>query len=502
MDMNRLLLILLCSMLPVALLQAGRGDIVSFTLMETKTVAELEAEAVASTGFPASLFGFEYDIAAYKVAYETVDYDGISPTIATALVSFPTNYPCAPPMGTYGHGLALKHYEAPSSLNNIYSFIGKGIASNGYISLTPDYIHMGYDASPGFQAFMHATTEAAATIDLIRATRTYCQNNGIDYNSQLFISGYSQGGHSSMATCKAIQELYPDEFTITAAMPGGGTYDLSGIAADSLASPTRITGEPHALCLISRAYYEVYQQDLVDMGLTTPFFDYFKSPYDSLLALILDANNPFANTSLLDSIPNRMLKDEYREEFLNDPDFWMRHFLAENDLYDWSPQMQMRLFHSDADVENPFPNVLFTLDQFQNNGATNVELQTVSGFSHSNAGLYHALALRQWFGTLRESCSVGIHQETAELSKAVAYPNPFSDVCLIDLSKVNVGVSRWELLNVQGLVVQSGVVKPEQRQIAITPAKGIGNQLFVVVLYAANNKHIGIPILYQQSINR
>ncbi|QQS31197.1 MAG: hypothetical protein IPM47_09880 [Sphingobacteriales bacterium] len=500
--MYRLMLIFVWCLMPMAFLYAERGDIISFTLMETKTVAELQTEATAATGLPPSLFGFEYDIAAYKVLYETVDYDGMSSTIASALVSFPTNYPCAPPMCTYGHGLALKHWEAPSSLNNIYSFIGKGIASNGYISLTPDYIHLGYDASPGFQAFMHATTESAATIDLIRATRTYCQNSGIDFNDQLFISGYSQGGHSSMATCKQIQEHHSDEFSITAAMPGGGTYDLSGIAADSLASPTRTTGEPHAFCLISRAYYEIYQPELISMGITTPFFDYFKSPYDSLLTLILDATNPFANTSLLDSIPNRMLEDIYREEFLYNPDFWMRDFLAFNDLYDWSPQMPMRLFHSDADVENPFPNVLFTLEQFGLNGAADVELQTVSGFSHSNAGLYHALALRQWFGSLRESCAIGIHQEIPELLKATAYPNPFSDICTIDLSNVRTQVSGWELLTIQGQSLQSGTVAGGQQTISFSYQTNEKAQILVLVLSSVNGQQSGIPLIYQPQLHK
>lgn len=493
--MARLLLLYIICTLPIGLLQASRGDIISFTLVETKTAEQLSVEATANTGVPASLFGFAYDMSAYKVVYETVDYDGISPTLATGLVSFPINYPCAPPMCTYGHGLALKHTEVPSNANNTYAFICKGIAANGYIAIAPDYIHMGPDASPGFQAFMHANTEAAATIDLIRATRTYCQNNGITYNSQLFISGYSQGGHSSMATCKAIQENYPDEFTITAAMPGGGTFDLSGIAADSLASPTRTTGEPHAFCLISRAYYQIYQAELFNIiGYEIPFEDIFKSPYDSLLNLILDAANPFANTSLLDSIPNRMLEDEFREQFLNNPDFWMRTFLGYNNLYDWAPQFPMRLFHSDADVENPFPNAVFTLEQMQLNGAPDVELQTVSGFSHPQAGLYHVLALRQWFATLRQDCANSI-SETAQLAQAQAYPNPFSTQCQIDISRVNTQVLTWNLYDIQGHLLQSGTPLANAQYITLTRTANMNAGLYILQLQGGKGSVISIPLV-------
>lgn len=477
------------------IVQASRGDIVSFTLVETKTASQLAADATASTGLPSTIFGFEYDISVYKVAYETVDYDGISPTIATGLVAFPDNYPCPPPMCTYGHGLALKHAEAPSNAGNTYGFICKGIAANGYIGIAPDYIHMGPDASPGFQAFMHANTEAAATIDLIRATRTYCQNNGITYNNQLFISGYSQGGHFSMATCKAMQENYADEFTITAAMPGGGTFDLSGIAADSLASPTRTTGEPHAFCLISRAYYEIYRNELFDIvGYDIPFNDIFKSPYDSLLHLILDAANPFANTGLLDSIPNRMLEEPFHTEFLTNPDFWMRTFLGYNNLYNWAPQFPMRLFHSDADVENPYPNALFTLEQMQLNGAPDVELQTVSGFSHGQAGLYHVLALRQWFATMRQDCGTAV-AVAGQLAKATAYPNPFTKTCTIDLSAVNTPVTGWKLYNLNGQLLQTGQPDANNRQITITRTAGMAKGVYVVWLLGKNGTQTGIPLL-------
>lgn len=493
--MQKICFLTLFLCLHAALLQAARGDLVSITPVETKTVAQLSAEATASTGLPATIFGFAYDITSYKVAYETLDYDGVSPTIATGLIVLPTNYPCAPPMCTYGHGLALKHWEAPSVSNNLYGFIGKGIAALGFIALLPDYIHLGVDASPGFQAFMHAQTEAAATIDLIRAARTYCQNNSIDYNDQLFISGYSQGGHSSMATCKAIQENYANEFTITAAMPGGGTYDLSGIAADSLASPTRTTGEPHALCLISRAYFEVYQTQLLEMGITASFDDFFKHPYDSLLNLILDASHPFADVSQLDNIPNRMLEDIYREEFMTNPDFWMRTFLAFNNLYDWAPQMPMRIFHSDADVENPFPNVLFTLNRFALNGATDVELQTVSGFGHSQAGLYHVLAMRQWFLELRQDCSTAIDTQK-ELYQAKPYPNPFTNMCRIDLQKIAAPVARWELLNLQGQILQSAVIAPQQPEITILAPPAHHNHLLLIALYAPNGAVAYIPVLH------
>ena len=59
----------------------------------------------------------------------------------------------------------------------------------------PDYIGMG--ESPGLHPYVHGESEATATIDMIRAAREFITDslNLID-NHQVFLSGYSQGGHA------------------------------------------------------------------------------------------------------------------------------------------------------------------------------------------------------------------------------------------------------------------------------------------------------------------
>ena len=46
-------------------------------------------------------------------------------------------------------------------------------------------------------------------------------------NEQLFLTGYSQGGHACMATQKKLEEEYTNQFTITASSPMSGAYDIS-----------------------------------------------------------------------------------------------------------------------------------------------------------------------------------------------------------------------------------------------------------------------------------
>ncbi len=426
--------------LSLSLRAQQRGEIVSFHLLESLTADSLSTIVQQNTGFPGAVLGITYDFDVYRVRYWTRGYHPDSLTIATGLTVIPTNYPCDLGIFSFGHGLSCKDTEVPSHSDNIYGVITKGLASNGYIGVAPDYIFMGSEASPGLQAFMNAKTEAAATIDLIRATQTFCAQNNIGTTGQIFLSGYSQGGHSSMATAREMQLFHPGEFNLVAAVPGGGTYDLSGVACDSLLSPTRTTPERQAFPLVACTYVNFYMDTVVAEGFqVTPsnFVDVlFESPYDSLMSLILDRTNPFYNTSQLDSIPVRMLEDSFQVPAQTDPDFFFRRLLSHNNLYDWAPQMPLMMVHSDADIENPYSNVVFTQQQFQQNGSTSTSIYTLNGYSHPGAGLPYVLIAKDWIGTFRQDCLNSVEQADDLLAELPVFPNPSQGCFSIKLPEI------------------------------------------------------------------
>lgn len=426
--MNRTIHLLPLLFVAFGLQAQQRGDIVSFTLIESLTADSLGVIVQQNTGFPGALLGIEYDFNTYRVQYLTRSYHPDSLTVATGLAVIPTNYPCDLGIVSFGHGLSCKDTEVPSHSDNIYGVIIKGLASNGYVGVAPDYIFMGTYASPGLQAFMNAKTEAAATIDLIRATQTFCAQNNVILTGQVFLSGYSQGGHSSMATAREMQLFHPGEFNLVAAVTGGGTYDLSGLACDSLVSPTRTTPERQAFPLVACTYSNFYLDTVIAEGYnvtpsTIPDV-LFESPYDTLLARILDRTDPFYNTSGLDSIPVRMLEDSFQVPVQTDPDFFFRRLLSYNNLYDWAPQMPLMMVHSDADIENPYSNVLFTQQQFIQNGSTSTSVYTLNGYTHPGAGLPYVLIAKDWIGTYRIPCQTALSERPAEENALYAFPNP------------------------------------------------------------------------------
>ena len=83
--------------------------------------------------------------------------------------------------------------------------------------------------NPGIHPYVHWESEATASIDLIRASREFLMDSlEIWDNNQLFLTGYSQGGHSTMAIHKYIKvNNLQSEFNVVASAPMSGPYALS-----------------------------------------------------------------------------------------------------------------------------------------------------------------------------------------------------------------------------------------------------------------------------------
>ena len=95
------------------------------------------------------------------------------------------------PLVSEQHGTAVLKSEAPSQPGHgdIWASV---FASYGYAVVVPDYLGLG--SSPGYQAYLHARSEATCVVDALRAGKALCASNKVTLNGQLFLTGYSQGG--------------------------------------------------------------------------------------------------------------------------------------------------------------------------------------------------------------------------------------------------------------------------------------------------------------------
>ena len=152
-------------------------------------------------------------------------------------------------------------------------------ATDGYLVGYPDYLGLGKGEK--FHLYQHAETEATASVDLLFAIDEICKEKNIHRNEFLFSTGYSQGGHASLATHKYIQENPKLGLTITASSPMSGAYDLTGAQEKAMLEPY---SHPGYLPYLMYGFNEVY--DLFD-----PLEMVFKSPYDTLLPPLFDGKH-------------------------------------------------------------------------------------------------------------------------------------------------------------------------------------------------------------------
>jgi pimeloyl-ACP methyl ester carboxylesterase len=369
---------------------AQRGRVLSSQLSSTLTTFQI-ALLLNAAGIPLTP---QYNVQLHKVVYETIDPLGAR-TVASAAMALPADAGKALPLFSYQHGTLTRTNEAPSSMN-IYGEVGIGIAfaTTGYASVLPDYLGMG--DSPGLHPYHHARSEATACVDALRALRALCSSNSIPPNGQLFLMGYSQGGHATMALHRELETYHANEFTITASAPMAGAYDLSGVTTDDMLFG-RPQPNPYYFAYLLAAYQEVYR-------LAPTFGELLQAPYNTTLPPLFNGNSSGSQiNAAMPADPLDILKPELLADFRTNANHILRQALRDNDLSAWTPQRPMRLYHCAGDLDVIIANSQVAYASFQGRGATQVELlDPQPSADHGGCTTPSMLSAKAWFDSLKQ----------------------------------------------------------------------------------------------------
>ena len=165
----------------------------------------------------------ENDVDVYRVEYTTTNVEN-APDTASGLLLLPVGE--GPfPQAIYQHGTVNSRQDVPSNLAGGWE-LGLAISSFGFVTVVPDF--QGLGISPGTHTYVHAESEALAAIDLLIAVQDFLTETEVPINDQLFVTGYSQGGHAAMAAHIVLERDFADQFTVTASSPMSGPYSISG----------------------------------------------------------------------------------------------------------------------------------------------------------------------------------------------------------------------------------------------------------------------------------
>ena len=356
---------------------SARGDLVSYEYIGSMESNIIQEELDASVGQlnPNAIF----NIKAYSIVYETIDQFGEYEE-ASGFISFPDNYHYGYPMYLFGHGTKVRRNSAPSMSG--FNDLNKWLGTSGYIYMEPDYLGLG--VSQISHPYQLKDPTASVMIDMVYATKQFCNMiTGLQFNDQLYIAGYSEGGYAALATVKEIEENYPD-LNITMSFPMAGAYDMSGTMVDLMLLRENYAN-PYYLPYVLLSYMEKYNLGTAE--------DFFTPEYAELLPGLFNGeySGSYINTFLPD-IPIYIMKGDVIYNFRTNPAFPFRLTLEENDLIDWTPQNKLYLFHGIGDEQIPYENSVVAYNKFIENGAdediVKIELLSEGYGGHNGAAPY------------------------------------------------------------------------------------------------------------------
>lgn len=379
-------LLLITAFLPFCLF----SQVVNTDLIDSYDLDEIE-QIMQDLSIPDGFINAVYPVDFYRVEYMTPHPNGEMVQVSGALC-IPQSMDCPLPLSSYQHGTIARKIDAPS-FQSTEGLLCALYASAGYLSVAPDYIGLG--TGEGLHLYVHAESEANACIDLMRAARDL--QDELDYvlNEELFIWGYSQGGHATAALQRKIELEASEEFTITASAPMSGPYDISGVQANVITAD-EVYPTPGYLPYVVFSYQEVYGTLYEEPS------DLFVEPYATILPPLFNGENSmgFINNQCPD-IPNEMLRPEVLEAFETDPDHPIRVALEDNDVMDWAPQVPTTLYYCDADDQVNYMNALMAAELFAGQGSDQVELVNMGSWDHGLCAPFAMFEGYNWFESLR-----------------------------------------------------------------------------------------------------
>jgi hypothetical protein len=334
----------------------------------------------------------QHEVEVYRVIYQTVDPWGL-PARASAALAVPRREGRTWPLLAYQHGTITADAEAPSAASSTEGLVGVVLASSGYASVLADLL--GFGESGGNHPYHHAASTASAVVDAMRAGRTWCGTNGVELNGQVFLAGYSQGGHATLAVLRELEARHGGEFEVTACSAMAGAYDLSGVTLDDALSER----EP------PNGYYFAYLlQTMVDLyQVASELGAVLRAPYSGTIPPLMQQQGwgGLVNEALPD-VPYRALRADFLEALRTDPEHPVWLALRDNDVTGFVPRAPLRLYHCSGDQDVLPVNTTVARDRFVGAGATQVQaIDPQSGASHTDCVQPALLATKAWFDSLK-----------------------------------------------------------------------------------------------------
>ena len=333
----------------------------------------------------------QYDISLYTITYNTT-YKGQN-IKASGLVAFPDTDQGMPILN-FNHGTTSLHADAPTEDLIQYSFFSNA-ASAGYIFVIPDYLGFGISDNI-VHPYYRSDITGQTIVDMIKATKELAAIEGYNFNGDVFLSGYSEGGFATMSAHYNMEKNNYSGLNLVASAPASGGYDITGMLDYFISKETYHV--PYYIAYVAMGYKTSYDWSL-------PLSSIFNEPYASIIPEYFNGKySGYEINSVLSDDMSELLTSNFINNIYTDADLKIIiDAFEENNLDQWVPKNKMIMYHGTDDITVPYQNSVDTYNSFISLGADKniVEFIDLIGENHSSGSLPYVVSLFDEFEKLK-----------------------------------------------------------------------------------------------------
>ena len=333
----------------------------------------------------------QYDISLYTITYNTT-YKGQN-IKASGLVAFPDTDQGMPILN-FNHGTTSLHADAPTEDLIQYSFFSNA-ASAGYIFVIPDYLGFGISDNI-VHPYYRSDITGQTIVDMIRAAKELAAIEGYNFNGDVFLSGYSEGGFATMSAHYNMEKNNYSGLNLVASAPASGGYDITGMLDYFISKETYHV--PYYIAYVAMGYKTSYDWSL-------PLSSIFNEPYASIIPEYFNGKySGYEINSVLSDDMSELLTSNFINNIYTDADLKIIvDAFEENSLDQWVPKNKMIMYHGTDDITVPYQNSVDTYNSFISLGADKniVEFIDLIGENHSSGSLPYIVSLFDEFEKLK-----------------------------------------------------------------------------------------------------
>lgn len=307
--------------------------------LNTVLTQELKDFSAHSVKYPPARCGVKL----YRVLYPSVvPEQGNRPTRASGLLAVPETAAKGNPVISYQHGTVFSKTEVPSRPDESMEtrLTLAQFAGQGYVVVAADYFGKGSSSEKDSYLVKESTQQAC--LDMLTAAQEICTELKVPWGP-LFLSGWSQGGWSTMVFLNKLEAIgRPVRAAATASAP----EDLFAIINRWIHAPEKQDAEflPGLLALQLNAYEEY--DALPGLADTAIQPEYRKAARDLYLNKLT-----WTEAHLPKKLSDLLQPGFVAESSIGTAPYWQ--ILQKSQAYRWRSKTPLRIYYGDQDEVVP-----------------------------------------------------------------------------------------------------------------------------------------------------